>query len=117
MTYARRKVSKEDMDQHRCEKCNCIISMFEGYRCASCKKQRINMNTVNIDKILEDEKLENITELTYNGKQSPARLVNLSLSRDVEDDPNYPEGNCGYVQKRPVAGYHYITLKFKVLQE
>lgn len=77
MTYGPRKVSREDMDQHRCEKCNCIISMFEGYRCAGCKKKK---------KIHRDEDVQFPLDLQW---PKPMRIDTTSLNSPYETFEEY----------------------------
>lgn len=68
---------------------------------------------IDIDKLVADGE----AQLIHEGIKCGAQFVELGSSRDVEDDPNFPDGRDGYTVKRPVPGYHYLTLKYKVLRD
>ena len=73
------------------------------------------MIKIDADALIEGGKLQPL-EIVRRGETHHAVFEGYKLSKDVELDPNYPEGNCGYVQKRTVPGYHYLTLTFKILE-
>lgn len=73
------------------------------------------MIKIDIDKLTADGNMHLLVLLTRDGKEELAFFAGFQISKDIELDPNYPDGKDGYVCKRTVPGYEWVTLKFKVM--
>lgn len=94
---------------------NDYIDRVKATRQRNAEKKEQQSIAINVDKLIAGKATEDITKLLHGGIAWDASLLDVSISRDVEVDPNQPVFE-GYVNKRPVPGYHYLTLRFKVLR-
>lgn len=100
---------------HDDEYINEYIDRVKATRQRNADKKEQPVIAINIDKLIAGKATEDRAKLLHDGIAWDASFLDVSIARDVEVDPDQPVFE-GCVNKRPVPGYHYLTLRFKVLR-